>query len=164
MPVAEALEQRFSDVAYLDAMATLVFKYAHARVYAVLVSDLAGADASPVTRVSLDSDGYSALVEQASGNRLEVPWDVVLYHAEPEYPYYKSDRGDTEEQELATTIGQRIRVQRVRRSWTQADLSERAGLKVPNLCRLEKGKHLPSLETLEKVADALGIPVAALVV
>jgi len=28
---------------------------------------------------------------------------------------------------------------------------------------LENGKHLPSLETLERVADAFGVPVAALV-
>ena len=27
-------------------------------------------------------------MEQRSGNRIEVPWDVVLYHAEPEYAFY----------------------------------------------------------------------------
>ena len=43
-------------------------------------------------------------------------------------------------------------------------MSGLTGLKVPNLSRLENGRHLPSLETLEKVADAFGMPVAALVV
>jgi transcriptional regulator with XRE-family HTH domain len=33
----------------------------------------------------------------------------------------------------------------------------------PNLSRLESGKHVPSLETLERVAGALGVRVADLV-
>ena len=34
---------------------------------------------------------------------------------------------------------------------------------VPNLSRLETGTHVPSLETLERVAAALGVRVADLV-
>jgi transcriptional regulator with XRE-family HTH domain len=37
-------------------------------------------------------------------------------------------------------------------------------MKRPNLSRLEHGKHLPSLETLEQLADALEVPVAQLLV
>ena len=36
-------------------------------------------------------------------------------------------------------------------------------MKRPNLSRLEHGQHLPSLETLERVAAALAVPVAELV-
>jgi DNA-binding XRE family transcriptional regulator len=162
---------RLAGAAYVDAMATLVVKFADGRVYAVAVSDLEGADATPVGRVSLSSDGYAVLLEQHSGNRLEVPWDVVLHHAEPDYAFYCGhDRGeqtdyDSEEGELrrAQVIGERVRRERAKRVWTLADMSLLTGIKVPNLSRLEKGRHLPSLETLERVADALGLPVAALV-
>jgi DNA-binding XRE family transcriptional regulator len=157
------IEGRLSDVVYVDILATLVFKFVDGRVCAVLLGALEGIDASSVTRVSLSSDGYAALVEQESGNRVEVPWDVVLYHAEPRYPYYKDGRTDKSGQQRAETIGRRIRSQRTERRWTLGELSRRTGIKPPNLCRLEKGRHTPSLETLEKVADAFGMPVAALV-
>jgi len=32
----------------------------------------------------------------------------------------------------------------------------------PNLSRLEHGRHLPSLDTLERIAEALEVPIAAL--
>ncbi|MBI4218826.1 MAG: helix-turn-helix transcriptional regulator, partial [Chloroflexi bacterium] len=38
-----------------------------------------------------------------------------------------------------------------------------AGMHRPNLSRLEAGRHEPSLDILEKVANALGVPVADLV-
>ena len=167
-------ENRLSDVAYVDAMATLVTKFVDGRVYAVVLAELDGPDASGVRRVSLGSDGYAAVIEQESGNRLEVPWDVILYHAEPEYPFYKygksgkyssSTIGDFvgTDRRRSEEIGERVRLERAKRCWTLADLSRRTGIKVPNISRLEKGRHMPSLDTLEKVADALGVPVAALV-
>jgi len=33
-------------------------------------------------------------------------------------------------------------------------------MKRPNLSRLESGKHQPSLETMERIAEALGVTVA----
>jgi hypothetical protein len=160
-------EARISDAAFVDGLAALVVKFVDSRVYAVSLADLEGADASRVTAVSLGSDGYAVAIEQESGNRLEVPWDVILYHAEPRYAFYKhGDAAQLRESERDLSqrrIGARVRAERTERGWTLADLSARTGLKVPNLCRLEKGRHMPSLETLEKVADAMGLPVVALV-
>jgi DNA-binding XRE family transcriptional regulator len=159
---------RISDAAFVDRMTTLVVKFVDSRVYAVSLADLEGADASRVTAVSLGWDGYAVAIEQESGNRLEVPWDVILYHAEPRYPFYKhGEAAQAREKESDLTrsqIGARVRAERAERGWTLADLSARTGIKVPNLSRLEKGRHMPSLETLEKVADAMGLPVVALVV
>jgi DNA-binding XRE family transcriptional regulator len=156
-------EMRLSDVAYVDSMATLVVRFVSGRTYAVPLAELEGIDGSTVTGVLLGSYGYAAVVEQESGNRLEVPWDVILYHAEPAYRYYKHGSAVAEAATNSQEIGERVRLERLERSWTLADLSARTGIKVPNLSRLEKGKHLPSLETLEKVADAFGLPVVALV-
>jgi DNA-binding XRE family transcriptional regulator len=169
--MVKEFETRLAGAAYVDAIATLVVKFADGRVHAVALTDLEGADDTPVERVSLSSDGYAVLLEQCSGNRLEVPWDVVLHHAEPNHAFYRGRyRGteaddDSEEGGLrrAEAIGERVRRERAKRMWTLADMSVLTGIKVPNLSRLEKGRHLPSLETLERVADALGLPVAALV-
>ena len=163
-----SFDNRIADVAYVDGMATLVVRFVDGRVYAVSLADLEGADTSSVTRVSLGSDGYAVAVEQESGNRFEVPWDVVLYHAEPEYPFYK--HGDAmrgsgrDDQRRPREIGERVRAERAIRHWTLADLSVRTGIKVPNLSRLERGRHLPSLDTLERIAGAFGVSVATLVV
>jgi hypothetical protein len=161
-------DARISDAAVVDGMAALVVKFVDGRVYAVSLADLEGTDASRVTSVSLGSDGYAVAIEQQSGNRLEVPWDVVLYHAEPRYEFYKhGDAAQVSQNESHLTrrqIGARVRAERAARGWTLAELSARTGIKVPNLSRLEKGRHMPSLETLEKVADAMGLPVVALVV
>jgi hypothetical protein len=145
-------DTKLAAVAYVDALAALAVKFVDGRVYAVALTDLEGVDSSPVERVSLGSDGYAALLEQRSGNRIEIPWDVVLYHAEPEYAFY--GQRDSDERSTGEAIGEHIRAERLKRSWT-----------LENLSRLtENGRHLPSLETLERVADAFGMPVAALVV
>ncbi len=62
----------------------------------------------------------------------------------------------------AKRIGQRVRAAREDLNWTLDFLAERTGIQAPNLSRLESGKHLPSLPTLERVADALGISIAEL--
>jgi DNA-binding XRE family transcriptional regulator len=156
-------DSRLSDVAYVESMHALVVRFLSGRVYAVPLAELEGRDASAVTGVSLGSDGYAAVIEQHSGNRLDVPWDVILYYAEPEYPFYKRGAKVANAAAGRQEIGERIRLERLGRHWTLADLGTRTGIKVPNLSRLEKGKHLPSLETLEKVAGAFELPVAALV-
>jgi transcriptional regulator with XRE-family HTH domain len=42
------------------------------------------------------------------------------------------------------------------------DLSSKTGIAVPNLSRLEHGKHSPMIETLQKIARALDVPPSAL--
>ncbi len=42
----------------------------------------------------------------------------------------------------------------------QIDLAKKTGIQRANIARIEGGKHYPSLETLEKIADAFGVPVA----
>jgi len=88
----------------------------------------------------------------------------VLYLQEPTYPYHKAraERRDAEAGR-AERIGARIRHERDARGWSLGELARRAGMQPPNLSRLETGKHMPSLDTLERVAEALGVRVADLV-
>jgi transcriptional regulator with XRE-family HTH domain len=48
---------------------------------------------------------------------------------------------------------------REQRGWTQRQLSEATGIRQPQIARIESGGHLPSLETLRKLADALNATV-----
>lgn len=163
---ASDASKRIAEVEYVGKMEAIVFKFENGKIYGVPLQVLEGTDDTPVTRVYLSSWGYAATIEQFSGNRLEVPWDVVLYHADPNYPYRKPEPGSPEEQErgrLDQAIGERVRRERHVRAWTLAELSSRTGIKVPNLSRLEKGKHSPSLDTLMRVADAMEVPVVAFI-
>jgi len=163
---ASAVARRLVDVEYVGKMEAVAFRFEDGRIFGVPFQELEGIDGTPITRVFLVYDGDAAVIEQFSGNRLEVPWDMVLFHADPSYPYRKPEPGAPEEQErrqIDQAIGERVRQERRARKWTLADLGSRTGIKAPNLSRLEKGKHSPSLDTLMKVADAMGLPVVALI-
>ncbi|MEM9065151.1 MAG: response regulator [Planctomycetota bacterium] len=57
---------------------------------------------------------------------------------------------------LRHELGRRIRLARTERGWTLKGLSETSGVSVSQLSSIERGAHLPSLESLLSVADALG--------
>ena len=65
---------------------------------------------------------------------------------------------------VAWSVAQHVRAARERAGMSQGDLAERSGLARPNVARLESGRHLPSLATLRRVAESLGVTLAALVV
>ncbi len=77
---------RMADVEYVGKMEAVVFRFENGKIYGVPLRELEGIDDTPVTRVYLSSCGDAATIEQFSGNLLEVPWDVVLYHACPRAP------------------------------------------------------------------------------
>jgi transcriptional regulator with XRE-family HTH domain len=56
---------------------------------------------------------------------------------------------------------ERIRLERIKRSWTQDHLAEKANLSSRTIQRLESGTD-PSMETIRALADAFGIEVEAL--
>lgn len=56
---------------------------------------------------------------------------------------------------------ERIRIERMKRSWTQDHLAEKAKLSTRTIQRLESGTE-PSMETIRALADAFGIEVEAL--
>jgi transcriptional regulator with XRE-family HTH domain len=55
-------------------------------------------------------------------------------------------------------IGERIRALREKQGLTQGDIEERAGLLRCYTSRVENGHTVPSLETIEKIARALNLP------
>lgn len=67
----------------------------------------------------------------------------------------------TEEQKQATRdrIGQRIAQLRKLTGLSQEQLSERAGLQRTHVSRIEAGKYAVMLETIQAIAEALGMTV-----
>lgn len=68
----------------------------------------------------------------------------------------------TDSDELASRLGKRIATRRKSLAWTQDDLAERMGVDAETISRFERGAHLPSLPTLERLAVALRVEVGAL--
>jgi transcriptional regulator with XRE-family HTH domain len=64
---------------------------------------------------------------------------------------------------LASTIGARIRRERLAREWTLDRLAEAAGVSRRQLINIEQGEANPSIGTLLSMSDALGIALSALV-
>lgn len=61
----------------------------------------------------------------------------------------------------STNVGKRILRLRLERKKTQREVSELTGLAVSYLSRLENGRIIPSIPTLTKIADALGVEITA---
>jgi transcriptional regulator with XRE-family HTH domain len=56
-------------------------------------------------------------------------------------------------------IGARLRAERKARNLSQADIERRTGFPRCRISWLENGRAIPTIETLEKISDALEIPV-----
>ena len=67
----------------------------------------------------------------------------------------------TPEQKQATRdrIGLRIATLREAKGWSQEELSERAGLQRTHISRIENGRYAVTLETIQAIAEALGMTV-----
>ncbi len=60
-------------------------------------------------------------------------------------------------------LGQQIKEIRLKRGLTQEDLAERSGLGVSHIARLEQGRRKATIDTLQKIADVLGVQVKDLI-
>ena len=56
-------------------------------------------------------------------------------------------------------LGGLLKDRRVSRGYTQADMAIMTGIRRPNISRIESGRHSPTLETLLRVCDVLGLDV-----
>lgn len=59
------------------------------------------------------------------------------------------------EDRLRQELGRRMRLARAQRGWTLKELSEACGVSVSQLSSIERGSHLPSVESLVGIAAAL---------
>ncbi|MEK7475263.1 MAG: helix-turn-helix transcriptional regulator [Candidatus Coatesbacteria bacterium] len=73
----------------------------------------------------------------------------------------KSSRVLTVEQ-VTRLLGERVRAERHRHGFMQAELAERLGLSANFIAHLDRGSRRPSLETIVMMASGLRVPVREL--
>ena len=116
-------------------------------------------DVSEVMSITLADDALHATIELSSGARFELGSDEFLVRSR------HSSAGTTPAPEAGDIsevdgqrLGSRIRALRLAAGLTQAELARRTGIHRPNIARVEAGRHTPSLETLSRLASAIGVP------
>lgn len=154
-------EHHILSIRYVPEINEFAIQLGTGKDYLLPLTDITEADSSAIASAEMGEDDSYFVVRQDSGNWFEVPWDDVLYHCEPDYAYYKG-RQEPHEHD-GERIGTRLRQARKAKGLTITELARLTDMKRPNLSRLEHGKHQPSLETLERLAEALGTSVAWLV-
>jgi DNA-binding NtrC family response regulator len=65
--------------------------------------------------------------------------------------------GERPQDRLRQDLGRQVRLARTEKGWTLRQLSDNSGVSVSQLSSIERGAHLPSLESLLAIASALGI-------
>ena len=151
--------EKIRDARYLVGEDRFFVVFESGKEYGLARSLLECDDGTDVRTVDVDRGRFFFEVTQASGKRYEVPWDRVLHEAEASYPY---SRGRVSVKR-PLEIGKKIRQIRETKGLTQDQLARAAGLLRPNLARVEAGKHRPTMDTLEKLAAALKVPVVDLI-
>ena len=66
---------------------------------------------------------------------------------------------DNKKQYTRDRIGLRIVSLRKLKEWSQEELARRAGLQRTHISRIETGKYAVTLETIQAIAEALGMTV-----
>jgi DNA-binding XRE family transcriptional regulator len=115
-------------------------------------------DGSEVLGITLADDAESAIVELGGGITIVVraPGGASVPVAAPQATVsdFPLDALTLD----GVHLGARLRALRVAAGLTQAELARRTGIHRPNIARVEAGRHTPSLETLSRLASAIGVP------
>ncbi|HEY6073898.1 MAG TPA: helix-turn-helix transcriptional regulator [Anaerolineales bacterium] len=164
MPATAAkVERRVRDCLYDTDRQEFMVIFRDGKMYRIRRDWLPEDDGTEIRRIQVESDGSAFVVEQTSGRRFEIPWDFVLYHADPKYRFYKRRRSQRDtERDVALRLATRVREVRQQKGLTSYELARRSGIARPNISRIERGKHVASVDTLERLARALGVSPAQL--
>lgn len=106
-------------------------------------------DGSDIAEISIDASATMATLRLESGAICRL--GVGAVHA---------GNGLSVEDDIAIDgerLGARLRELRLAAGLTQAELARRTGIHRPNIARVEAGRHTPSLETLARIANAIGV-------
>ena len=113
-------------------------------------------DNSEVAGIALEGDAQTATLRLSSGRQLTIRAAAVANVAGQST---QSANGlDGAGAVDGARLGARLRELRLAAGLTQAELARRTGIHRPNIARVEAGRHTPSLETLARLATAIGVP------
>ncbi len=154
------MEKKLERVDYLEGEKVFVCTFRDMKKYFLKRESIPDNVDGKVADIVVDASGYHFTVQYASGEKSVIPWDFVKSLCDEKYEYYKNNEHKSIS---AIDIGQKVKNHRKSVKLTQETLAAKTGIQRANIARIEAGKHSPSLETLEKIALAFGIPVSNLI-
>jgi DNA-binding XRE family transcriptional regulator len=107
-------------------------------------------DGSDIASITIDPSATKATLVLESGAICQLT--VASLHVPSEMAGAPGDVAIDGER-----LGARLRELRLAAGLTQAELARRTGIHRPNIARVEAGRHTPSLETLARIANAIGV-------
>lgn len=141
-------------------------------------------DRSPIVRIELTNDARGAALTTDKGERLlmDAVWtrSASTVRDRPRRPHLSGPQSAPNSAPSPASppraaqpvggaghpplqgkeLGQRLRALRLEAGLTQAELARRTGIHRPNIARVEAGRHTPSLETVQRLAEAIGVSAA----
>ena len=154
------MDKKFEKVEYLEQENVFACTFKNRKTYFLPRKDISEDDGTKIKSYDIDEDGYHFTAYLESGKKYEVVWDFVRYISDEKYEYYRSRAKEAMSSE---EIGARISQYREFKKFTQEELAKKTGILRANIARIEGGKHQPSLETLDRIAEALEVPVAKVI-
>lgn len=112
---------------------------------------------SDVDSIELGSP-YEARVRTVGGEVAEIPWDFARYFGDAEYRESVEDEAARGRSKFA----ERLRGLRRDARMSQQRLAELSGVGRVTIARIESASQSPRLETIHRLAAAMGRPVQAL--
>lgn len=155
------MDRKFERVDYLESERVFACTFKDMKKYFLKRDDISDNVDGKVAHIIVDEAGHHFTIKYASGEQSIIPWDFVKSICDEKYEYYN---GNNRTNVSAIEIGQKIKKHRQSLKLTQEELETKTGIKRANIARIETGKHSPSLETLEKLAQALNVPVVHFIV
>ncbi len=113
-----------------------------------------------VTSILIADDAVTATLELSGGKRISISAKDAAASRQVECLPAGAKNESGAAPALSGNLGERLRALRLAAGLTQAELARRTGIHRPNIARVEAGRHTPSLETLNRLASAIGVPPA----
>jgi DNA-binding XRE family transcriptional regulator len=113
--------------------------------------------AARATAARVDDLRHGVVLRLANDDEVDVSSGRILFESDARYR--ETHRGATAD---LPDVGARVRALRLAAGRTARDVAAAAGLAPSNYARLEARRHAPRIETLLRVARALGVPLADL--
>ncbi len=101
---------------------------------------------------------YEAIIGTRAGDAVEIPWDFARHFGDAEY----RDRMAEETLRGQRKFAARLRALRRKSDLSQQRLADLSGVGRVTIARIEAAAQSPKLETIQRLATAMGYPVQAL--
>ncbi len=129
----------------------------------VRLDELASSEGRRIAGCLVDEFRRGVIVLFMDGTVTSFSAEFPRYMRDPEYRRLVDNRRKRADDDLGIRVAHRVKAGREVHGWSVAELARRAGMAAPNVHRIEAGKHVPTMTTVVRLAQALEVPVEELV-